>query len=171
PTQVDFKQTHMSWVFLAGGEVYKVKKPVKYVFADAATLESRYFLCRAEVRLNRRLAPGTYLGVVPIVERGNRLELGNDAEVHNPNVREYAVRMLRLPHDGMLDHLLRIGKVSPHAIVKIAHRLATFHRAASIAEGSRYGSAAAIRSMVLANLDESRAAIEATVGDRGFHPI
>ncbi len=171
PTQVDFKQTHMSWVFLAGGEVYKVKKPVKYAFADAATLKSRYFLCRAEVRLNRRLALGTYLGVVPIVERGNHLELGTDAEVHNPNVREYAVRMLRLPHDRMLDHLLRIGKVSAHAIDKIAHRLATFHRAASIKESSRYGSAAAIRGMVLANLDESRAAIEATVGDRGFDPI
>ena len=171
PTQVDFKQTHMSWVFLAGGEVYKVKKPVRYAFADAATLKSRYFLCRAEVRLNRRLAPGTYLGVVPIVERGNRLELGNDAEVHNPNVREYAVRMLRLPDDRMLDHLLRVGEVSPQAIDKIAQRLATFHRAASLAKGSRYGSAAAIRRMMLGNLDESRQAIEATVDDRGFDPI
>src|SRR5262249_51796376 len=106
PAQIDFKQTHMSWVFLAGGEDSKVKKPVHYAFADATTLESRYFLCCEEVRLNRRLAPRTYLGVVPIVESGTRLTLADYAEVHNPSVREYAVRMRRLPDDRMLDHLL-----------------------------------------------------------------
>ena len=171
PAQIDFKQTHMSWVFLAGGEVYKVKKPVTYTFADAATLESRYFLCREEVRLNRRLAPATYLGVVPIVDRGHRLALADYGEVHHPNVREYAVRMLRLPDHRMLDHLLQIGEVSPHTIDRIAHRLATFHRAASIANGARYGSAAAIRRMVLGNLDECRPAIRAAVGDPAFDPI
>lgn len=171
PAQIDFKQTHMSWVFLAGGEVYKVKKPVNYAFADATTLESRYFLCREEVRLNCRLAPGTYLGVVPIVECGPRLALADYAEVHNPNVREYAVRMRRLPDERMLDHLLRIGEVRPHAIDKIAHRLAEFHRTASIVNSARYGSAAAISRTVLGNLDECRPAIEATVEDRGFDPI
>ena len=171
PAQIDFKQTHMSWIFLAGGDVYKVKKPVHYAFADATTLESRHLLCGEEVRLNRRLAPGTYLGVVPIVDRGHSLALGDEGEVHNPNVREYAVRMLRLPDDRMLDHLLRIGEVSPQAIDKIARRLAAFHRAASRAKGSKYGSAAAIRRTILGNLDESRQAIEAPVDDRGFDPI
>jgi aminoglycoside phosphotransferase family enzyme len=170
PAQIDFKQTHMSWVFLAGSEVYKVKKPVHYAFVDAVTLKSRYLLCSEEVRLNRRLAPGTYLGVVPIVNRGTRLELGDYGEVHNPNVREYAVRMRRLPDDRLLDHLLRIGGVSPQAIDKIARRLATFHRDASIAKGSRYGSAVAISRMVLGNLDECRPAIRATVEDRFFDP-
>jgi uncharacterized protein len=171
PAQIDFKQTHMSWVFLAGGEVYKVKKPVKYAFADASTLESRYFLSAEEVRLNRRLAPGTYLGVVPIVDRGSRLALGDHGDAHNPNVREYAVRMRRLPDDRMLDHLLRVGEVSPHTIDKIAHRLAGFHGAASSAMGSRYGCAAAIRGMVLGNLDESRPAIRETLGDPVVGPI
>jgi aminoglycoside phosphotransferase family enzyme/predicted kinase len=171
PAQIDFKQTHMSWVFLAGSEVYKVKKPVTYAFADAATLNSRHFLCREEVRLNRRLAPGTYLGVVPIVECGTRLALADRAEVDSPNVREYAVRMRRLPDDRMLDHLLRIGQVSPNAIAKVAHRLATFHHTASTANSTRYGSAAAISRTVLGNLDECRAAVQATVGDRGFDPI
>jgi hypothetical protein len=161
----------MSWVFLAGGEVYKVKKPVNYAFADATTLESRYFFCGEEVRLNRRLAPGTYLGVVPIVDRGSRLALGDYGEVHSPSVREYAVRMRRLPEDRMLDHLLRIGQVSPQVIEKIARRLTAFHRAASIANGSRYGSAVAISQMVLGNLAECRPAIKATVGERGFDPI
>jgi aminoglycoside phosphotransferase family enzyme/predicted kinase len=171
PARIDFKQTHMSWVFLAGGEVYKVKKPVHYPFADAVSLKSRYLLCHEEVRLNRRLAPGTYLGVVPIVERGNRLALGDDGEVHSPDVREYAVRMRRLPDDRMLDHLLRIGGVSPLVIHKIARRIAAFHRGASIAQGARYGSAVSIRRMVLGNLDESGPAIKATVGERRFHPI
>lgn len=171
PTQIDFKQTHMSWVFLVGGEVYKVKKPVHYAFADATTLKSRYMLCGEEVRLNRRLAPGTYLGVLPIVDRGHGLALGDVSEVHNPNVREYAVRMLRLPDDRMLDHLLRIGEVSLQTIDKIARRLAAFHHAAPRTESSRYGSGAAIRRMVLGNLDESRQAIEVTVDHCGFGPI
>jgi aminoglycoside phosphotransferase family enzyme/predicted kinase len=171
PAQIDFKQTHMSWVFLAGDEVYKVKKPVHYAFADAVTLKSRYFLCHEEVRLNRRLAPATYLGVVPIVDHGNRLALGDQGELHHAQVCEYAVRMRRLPDDRLLDHLLRIGGVSPQAIDKIARRLATFHRAASIAKGSLYGSAVAISRMVLGNLDDCRPAIRVTLEDRVFDPI
>jgi aminoglycoside phosphotransferase family enzyme len=79
--------------------------------------------------------------------------------------------MRRLPDDRLLNHLLRIGGVSPQAIDKIARRLATFHRAASIAKGSRYGSAVAISPMVLGNLDECRPAIRVTVEDRVFDPI
>ena len=46
--------------------VYKIKKPVDFGFLDFTTLEKRRFFCREEIRLNRRLAPDVYLGVVPI---------------------------------------------------------------------------------------------------------
>src|SRR5690348_1327322 len=70
PRAVEFKQTHISWVFLAGDYVYKVKKPVRFPFLDASCLRHRRELCESEVVLNRRLAPEVYLGVVPIVHRG-----------------------------------------------------------------------------------------------------
>src|SRR6478672_7570459 len=63
---VEVHQTHISVVFLAGEFAYKVKKPVNLGFLDFSTLEKRKHFCEEEVRLNRRLAPHVYLGVVPI---------------------------------------------------------------------------------------------------------
>ena len=40
PAEVELKQTHISYVFLAGENVYKVKKPVRFPFLDYPTLES-----------------------------------------------------------------------------------------------------------------------------------
>ena len=66
PTRVEVVQTHISAVFLAGDVVYKLKKPVRFSFLDYSTLALRQHYCQEEVRLNRRLAPTVYLGVVPI---------------------------------------------------------------------------------------------------------
>ena len=64
--EVEVRQTHISAVFLAGPHVYKVKKPVELGFLDFSTLAKRRHFCEEEVRLNRRLAPEVYLGVVPV---------------------------------------------------------------------------------------------------------
>ena len=64
--RVDFRATHASWVFLTETEVFKVKRPVDLGFLDYRTVEDRRRACLAEVRLNRRLAPDVYLGVVPV---------------------------------------------------------------------------------------------------------
>ena len=50
-------------MFLAGDRAYKVKRAVRYSFLDYSTLEQRRLACESEVRLNRRTAPGLYLGV------------------------------------------------------------------------------------------------------------
>jgi aminoglycoside phosphotransferase family enzyme len=67
------------------------------------------------VRLNRRLAPDVYVGVAPIMrtEGGFALgelidERGRDADGHNPEACEYAVKM-RLADDRMLDRLAGIS--------------------------------------------------------------
>ena len=64
---IEIRQTHISIVALVGDVVYKVRKPVDLGFVDFSTLEKRRIDCLEEVRLNRRLANGVYLGVVPIV--------------------------------------------------------------------------------------------------------
>jgi len=69
PERVRLVQTHISWVFIAGDRVYKVKKPADFGFLDFSTLRKRAQACRREVELNRRLAPGLYLGVVPIYRK------------------------------------------------------------------------------------------------------
>ncbi|HLZ18933.1 MAG TPA: hypothetical protein VKO67_04945, partial [Smithellaceae bacterium] len=64
PETVELAQTHISYVFIAGDYVYKVKKQVDFGFLDFTTLEKRKFYCEEELRLNRRLAPSIYLDVV-----------------------------------------------------------------------------------------------------------
>jgi uncharacterized protein len=55
--EVTCRETHMSWVFLVGDRVYKLKKPIRFPYLDFSTLAKRETACRAELRLNRRLAP------------------------------------------------------------------------------------------------------------------
>lgn len=67
---VEVRQTHLSVVFLVDEYAYKIKKPLVLDFVDCGTLERRRHLCEEEVRLNRRLAPGVYLGAVPVALDG-----------------------------------------------------------------------------------------------------
>jgi aminoglycoside phosphotransferase family enzyme len=66
PPKIELVQTQMSFIFLAGEYVYKVKKPVNLGYLDYTTLEKRHFFCHQELELNRRLCPDVYLAVVPI---------------------------------------------------------------------------------------------------------
>ena len=93
--QVEVHQTHISLVLLAGPVVYKIKKPVNLGFVDYTTLERRKHFCEEEVRLNRRLAPSVYLGVVPVCREGSQIRI----EGHGRPV-EWAVKMQRLARFG-----------------------------------------------------------------------
>ena len=35
------RETHMSWVFMAGDRAYKLKKPVRFAYLDFSTLDRR----------------------------------------------------------------------------------------------------------------------------------
>ncbi len=156
PAGVELRQTHISYVFLAGDFVYKVKKPVSFTFLDSSTLAARYHFCREEVRLNRRLAPDIYLGVFPVFQQGKRFVLGPEAHAFDPCAIEYFVRMRRLPEDRMLDRLALQGRADPDTIATIVRRLAAFHATASSELALTYGSADAVRRMVMENLAECR---------------
>src|SRR5262249_33175089 len=118
-------QTHISVVFLAGPCAYKVKKPVNPGFLDFSTLEKRLHFCQEEVRLNRRLAPQVYLGVVPVVRAGTGLRFEGEGEAV-----EWAVKMQRLPDEATLQERLRRGEVSVEVVEALAGRVASFHRKA-----------------------------------------
>ncbi len=126
PTAVTMAETHISWLFFAGDFVYKVKKPVDYGFLDFTTLALRRRFCDDEVRLNRRLSPDIYLGVVTIRERDGRYGVEGEGRPV-----EYAVRMRRLPPDRWLADLLDRGEADPGLMRRIAARVAAFHRDAA----------------------------------------
>lgn len=124
PPEVELRETHISWAFLAGDLVYKVKKPVVFPFLDYGTPDQRRDMCEQEVRLNRRLAPDVYVGVRPIVRHEEDLALG---PMEGAEVVDWAVEMRRFPDDRTLDQLLARGLLGATEIAAVARRLARFH--------------------------------------------
>lgn len=119
---VEVRQTHISVVFLAGSLVYKLKKPVNLGFLDFSTVEKRRHFCDEEVRLNRRLAPEVYLGVVPVTATAGRVKLEGEGEVI-----DWVVKMQRLPEEATLLRRLQRGEVGVELLEVLAHKLARFH--------------------------------------------
>lgn len=136
-------ETHLSWVFLAGEFAYKVRKPIKLDFVDFSTLRARQFDCEEEWRLNRRLAPALYLGVVPI---------SHDPATGGLHVSgqgtpcEYAVCMRRFAQQDLLSALARDGRLRAREIDALADLIADFHATAPVCgSGSDDGTPASIQ--------------------------
>jgi aminoglycoside phosphotransferase family enzyme len=126
PPRVDRTETHMSWVFLTDRFAYKLKKPVRYDFLDFSTIEARRRDCEEEIRLNRRLAPRVYLGVVPLTAGpGGGLRLGGDG-----TAVDWLVKMRRLPAARSLENAIRNGRVDPDQLRRAAAHLANFYKTA-----------------------------------------
>ncbi len=158
PGSVSLVQTHISYVFLlSGGDcdatefVYKIKKPVDFGFLDFSTLERRRFFCLEEVRLNSRLAPDIYLGVVPVFKEdkesgavfrvgevficeddadGAECAVAAAAEAAGAVVVEYAVKMRRIASDTILDEMLRRESATAGTMQRVARAIAAFHEKA-----------------------------------------
>ena len=145
-TRIEAIETHMSWVFLVDGLAYKLKKPVTYPFLDFGTIDARKADCRAELRLNRRLAPGVYLGASRILrapdggltlvdDRGDGHGDGGDGDSTDSGDRrgaavtvDWLVRMRRLPAERTLDALIRDGRAGAALIAPLGRLLADFYR-------------------------------------------
>ncbi len=131
-SSVELIETHISWVFLAGSIVYKVKKPVKFSFLDFSTLELRKKYCELEVKLNSRLSPEIYLGVVPVGKENAILKFEGSGKP-----LEYAVKMKRLPADRKMDVLLGENKVTVGQVEEIAEVVAGFHSRVPVVRDAR----------------------------------
>lgn len=125
-TKVDLIQTHASWIFLTDTYAYKIKKPVDFGFLNFSTIDRRRFYCNEEIRLNRRLCPDIYEGVVDVVQTMD------GAAFHGKGpVIDYAVKMKRLPSENMMDKLINQNAVSIANINNIVKTIADFHLAAT----------------------------------------
>ncbi len=164
---VEVRQTHISVVFLAGPYVYKVKKPVNPGFLDFTTLEKRRHFCAEEVRLNRRLAPEVYVGVVPVAQTDAGLRL----EAAGPVV-EWAVKMQRLPDAATLHAQIGRGEVGRERIEALAQRIAAFHCAAETNERiAAFGTFANVARTVQEIFAEAGPQVGITVSPRVFDQL
>ncbi len=125
PPRIKFMETHISLLFLTGNHVYKIKKPVNFGFLDFTSLAKRKLFCEEEVKLNRRLSPGIYLGVVRITEEGGRIHLEGRREPV-----EYAVKMKQIPEEKLMDKLLEKRQVTPKMVEAVSEKLVQFYFAA-----------------------------------------
>ena len=116
-------ETHISHILLTGEFAYKIKKPLNLGFLDFSTLDKRLQACEEEVRLNRRLAPAIYLGVVPITGTPAAPRVNGAGEAF-----EYAVKMRQFPPDATLDRLQAQGRLTARQVEAIATTLARFHQ-------------------------------------------
>ena len=158
---VEVRQTHISMVFLTENYVYKIKKPINLGFVDYSTLDRRHHFCEQELRLNQRLAPSVYLGVVPITKDATgRLRMEGQGEV-----AEWAVKMVRLPESASFRARLRRDELGPEVFEMLARRLAAFHESAQAGPlVSIFGRFDVVAGNALENLEQSNAQVGTTLG-------
>jgi len=119
-------ETHTSWVFLGRETVLKLKKPVQFPFLDLTSAERRHANCNAELRLNRRLAPGVYRRVVPLrADTAGGMALQGDGRIV-----DWLVEMRRLPTERMLDARIAARDLTRRDVEAVAHRLVHFYASA-----------------------------------------
>lgn len=118
PAQATVVETHISWVLLAGGFAWKIKKPVTLPFLDYGTVEKRRACCLEELRVNRRFAPDLYLEVVELATQSGT---------------EPAVKMRRFAEALRLDHVCARGELDAAQLAQFARTLAEFQAAADVA--------------------------------------
>ena len=126
-------ETHFAYVLLAGDRAWKLRRPVRRDPMDYATLEARRLGAESDVRLNRRLAPGVYLGVRPLTRANGGFAIGGDGPVV-----DWLVEMRRLDRGRTLDVMLTQGRVVPGDLERVAAMLARFYarEPSAVADGA-----------------------------------
>lgn len=116
-------ETHISHVFIAGDYAYKLKKAVRFDFADFTSLERRRHFCEEELRLNSRYAKELYVDVLPISRSHGALQLGAGGAVV-----DYVVRMRRF--DALFEDLAADGRLTDDLLAEATESIAALHRTA-----------------------------------------
>jgi aminoglycoside phosphotransferase family enzyme len=118
-------ETHFAWVFLIGDRAWKLRKPFRRDIMDFRSVEARRVDSEADVRLNRRLAPGICLRTRPLTrDSEGRFAIGGSGEIV-----DWLVEMRRLDRTRMLDEMLERGAVRDDDLVSVASLLAGFYAA------------------------------------------
>lgn len=151
--------THISHIFLAGDEAWKLKCAVKLTFLDFSTLEKRKQACQAELALNRRTAPALYKGILPVTrEADGILALGGKGDVV-----DYLVHMARFADDALLSDLAEKGALTSETVRSLGDTLAQFH---AICEVRRNGPGGAVEmTLLISDIARALATLPATVLD------
>ena len=125
-------ETHLSWVFLTGRRVLKLKKRIGHGVTDFSTLAARERNAREELRLNRRLAADVYQGLIAVDWDGERFALrAEGAGPPHGAVVDWLVAMRRLPEHRMLHRVIASGALKSRDVEALVEVLVRFYRTAA----------------------------------------
>ena len=145
-------ETHISWVFLTGPFVYKVKKPLDLGFLDYTSLERRRRFCEEEIRVSGRFAPDLYVAAVPITGTVDEPRVGGDG----PAV-EWAVKLVQFDEADRLDARFEAGRLTAADCERLGASIAAVEEGLAVAAaGDPWGSAASVHDAVAINLRQLR---------------
>ena len=166
-SSVEIIQTHISYVVLTGKYAFKIKKPVNFGFLDFSTLEKRKYFCEEEIRLNKRICPDIYIGVVPITKKDNNFELQGKGKVV-----EYAVKMKEFPQKKIMTKLLEKEEIDEEILEKICDILNNFYkRSIRSKEIDNFGSIKTIKKNTDENFNQTKEVIGITITKEKFNYI
>jgi len=154
------RETHFSILLFLGDQVLKLRKPLRFDFADFSTPSARAEDCRREVDLNRRLAPDVYLGTAEVVMGGV--------------VLDHLVVMRRLPANRSLANLVCSAPETVWGVPldAVARTLADFHaRADRSPEISANASMKAVRDEFEANVTATARFVGPLLEPRAHDPV
>jgi aminoglycoside phosphotransferase family enzyme len=118
-------ETRLSWIILTQQHAYKIKKPANFGESRNQMLQKRHQACLDEYWLNQGLAPGVYMGVLPISQDlSGRLRLNGKG-----NVVDWAVKMRRLRREQNLLYLIETHSLLRNQTTMLAESLARFYHA------------------------------------------
>ncbi|WP_407276190.1 AAA family ATPase [Halothiobacillus sp. DCM-1] len=147
---VEHLQTHISHVLLAGDYAFKIKKPVNFGFLDFTDLAQRQFFCQEELRLNRRLAPALYLGLMGLDATGR---LSATAAAGD----EPVVQMRRFDQNARLDQYAARQGLTDAQVDGMARQIERFHAEAAVApQDSHFGSPETVYFPIRQNFEQIR---------------
>jgi aminoglycoside phosphotransferase family enzyme/predicted kinase len=149
PANVQRIETHGAQVFLTAGDVFKIKRAVRYPYLDFSTLEKRHTACARELQINSPNAPMIYKRLAAITrEADGRLAFDGRGEVV-----EWAVQMVRFREEDVLANRIARSPLTTDEAKSLADAVYDSHlRAAVIETPPRGASTANIAADVLAAL-------------------
>ena len=161
-------QTHISYVFLTGDYVYKVKKPVNFGFLDFTTLEKRKYFCEKEVEINSKFSPDLYIGVLPITrEENGEIKINGSGKVI-----DYVIKMKELPQERLMSKLLEKDEINEEIIDKIISILINFYsKTESIDESRSLGNLETIKFNWNENFETTKSFVNITIPEKIFEEI
>jgi hypothetical protein len=142
-------ETHISWVLVDGGQAWKIKKALRLDFLGYASLALRRQAGDEELRLNRRLAPSMYLGLVGITGSLAAPVLDGPGPV-----LDWAVHMRAFAQCDQWDNMAQRGALLPAQVDELVALLLPFHERAAVARADQgVGDPDAVRQAQRDNLD------------------